>query len=645
MKLKFNFSLILFLSFIYSSLSEGDEKDIRTFVNLMDYIGSDYRNAVSDGQVINEAEFLEMNEFIKRSIVVFSDINKSHKINKSDEINAGLLKLQEMITTKQHRDSIFIFANYIKSEILKLNLISISPRQIPNIQKGKVIFRKNCASCHGNSGDGNGELIKNLNPPASNFLDQSLMYNISPLQIYNTIRLGIAGTAMMPFNLLSDEEVWNAAFYVSSLRYENKVSKDEAEKYQSEYSEIISLHDISTLPDRLLINKIENNEKEKVLASFRSFTKKNEISIKSAVKLLNETEKFYSDKQYDKAAETALNAYLEYIEPFEAQLQSIKSKLKNEIEVVMFRIRSNIEKKMQLSVISSDIDEAKKLIYKADSELESTQYTFWFTFFIAATIILREGLEAFLIIVSVLSVLKSINESNAKKWVHAGWVSALFTGILGVFFIDFITSLGAKNRELMEALGSLIAVVILLYLGFWLHSKTSAQKWKEFIEDKVKKLISAKNLFGLALLSFIVVFREAFESVIFLSAINLDSMPDTRMGLYFGASISLIFVLILSNFGMKYASKLPIRKLFKYSAFVMIVLAVILAGKGVRAFQESGFSSISSIEWLEHLDFSIIGLFPTLETLSIQAAIILVSVFLWFYTKNTQSKLSLDKKI
>ncbi len=176
-------------------------------------------------------------------------------------------------------------------------------------------------------------------------------------------------------------------------------------------------------------------------------------------------------------------------------------------------------------------------------------------------------------------------------------------------------------------------MIFVFYIGLWLDSKNAAKKWKEFIEKKIIKLVDGKNMIGLAIVSFVVVFREAFESAIFLSAVNIDVSPEGKTGMYTGAAISLVFVLILARIGLIYASKLPIRQLFKYSAVIMVVLSVVIAGKGIRAFQESGFSSVTNLPGWEYFDISILGIFPTFETIAAQLTVTILAVILWNYSK------------
>ncbi|VAX15497.1 hypothetical protein MNBD_IGNAVI01-3023, partial [hydrothermal vent metagenome] len=200
-----------------NSEDNGFKKDVRTFISLLDYIGTDYHNAVSDGKVVNSNEYLEMSEFINRAIDLFNKVNYKIDPIEGIDISRELEKLRSLIENKSDKNEVFNIAEKIKSAILKLDLIETVPTNWPDIQNGGILFHVNCSSCHGANGNGKGILTKTLNPKPANFLNDTLMEKISPFKIYNTVKLGISGTSMAPFTQLSDKETWDLAFYVSSL--------------------------------------------------------------------------------------------------------------------------------------------------------------------------------------------------------------------------------------------------------------------------------------------------------------------------------------------------------------------------------------------------------------------------------------------
>lgn len=617
-------------------------KNVRTFISLLDYIGSDYQNAVQKGEIVNQVEYDEMTEFIDKAIIIFNQLSSEVNDNEKEKIANDLFNLKRLIVEKADPNKIYLSSNRVKQEIIKLNIIPVSPLLWPDISEGKKVYQANCQTCHGQTGRGDGILSNILSPKPTNFLNDTLMKRISPFQVYNTIRLGISGTGMPAFDTLKDVSVWNTAFYVMSIRHKEKynLTKDSVQSLYSSIEPEISLNKISTLSDDELLMMMKADEKNESLhlAALRQYSGNgNEsLSIKKAYSLLDETLSYYQIDDYENAGDKALTAYLEGVEPYEQQLAAVDPDLKNNLEAAMNQLRSDIGNRKSLAIITEDINKSKELLGLAESRLSDNKFSFWFSFLLAASIIFREGLEAFLIIITILGVLKAVNAEKTIKWFHAGWIFALFIGILSFYFTDLIISLGAQNRELMEGIGSLFAVVLLLYVGFWLHRKTEVSRWKDFVENRIMKLVNSKNMIGLAVISFIVVFREAFESVIFLSTININVDENSKNGIYLGAIFSLILILILSWIAVKFVVKLPILKLFKYSAATIAVLAVILAGKGVRALQEGGYSSLNNLP--ADINLSFLGIYPSVETLAAQGVVTVLLIAMWMYNERSQTK-------
>jgi len=169
-------------------------------------------------------------------------------------------------------------------------------------------------------------------------------------------------------------------------------------------------------------------------------------------------------------------------------------------------------------------------------------------------------------------------------------------------------------------------VAMLLYIGFWLHGKSEVNKWKAYVTAKVKDISGTNSLMGLFALSFFVVFREVFESVLFLSAINIESGGKQERAIVLGVVIAFVIVIGMAWVLLKFSARLPIPRLFKISSIVMGILAVILAGKGVHSFQETGHSTIHGLAFVPR--FELLGFFPTAETLLAQAIVLGIVIYI-----------------
>jgi high-affinity iron transporter len=342
---------------------------------------------------------------------------------------------------------------------------------------------------------------------------------------------------------------------------------------------------------------------------------------------LNAALKNYTEGNKSLARINALNAYLEGIEPIEARLTANDPAFTIEIEQQMLNVRQAIDQDKGVLLLKKETHKALALILQADQLMVNHKLSYWLTFILAASIMLREGLEAFLVLAVVLALIRTSGVKKALPWLHGGWITAVIFGIVGWFLSDYIIQFGGKNREIMEGLISLFAVLVLLFVGFWLHNHTHAVKWKEFIENKIGRYLQKDRMFGLAAFSFMVVFREAFEVILFLQAVNLEAKPENKSAIGLGVLAAVVCIALMVYLFLKYAKKIPVRQLFLFSSWIIVFIAIILMGKGFHSLQESGWLSVTGFPSLFRIDW--LGFYPTLETILAQV-IIVVAIFTTF---------------
>jgi high-affinity iron transporter len=176
-------------------------------------------------------------------------------------------------------------------------------------------------------------------------------------------------------------------------------------------------------------------------------------------------------------------------------------------------------------------------------------------------------------------------------------------------------------------------VVVLLYMGFWLHRKTEIGRWRAFIGGMVKDAVDEKRLIALAGISFMAVFREAFETVLFLRALQLESGGTQTGAMVGGVLVSFVIVMILAALLLKFSAKIPIRQLFDISSWVMIFLSFILVGKAIHSFQETSWCSMTQFPW--NLRSDLVGIYPTYETLLPQILIVIIGLGFWCFGRRS----------
>lgn len=607
-------------------------QEVRTVLHLLGYVSGDYQGAVRNGQIISKAEYAEMTEFSKTALE-----KAKHIFGKGNDngIIKDMERLQLTIRQKEKPELITTLSEKINQQIIKVTGFKSAPSGWPDLDRGKMVYRLNCASCHGASGGGDGKLAVNLTPPPADLSSDALMKAISPFEAYNTVHLGVQGTAMPAFSKLSEDEAWDVAFYIETLKYNNDQIQDKSlSRIFDTISRDITLTYLSTHSDEQILAKLAGNPvmAEKQLLSLRLHSENRVAnSLDFARQAVNASLALYQKGDFSGAKQKALAAYLEGIEPIEARLRASDPGLTNSLEQQMLNMRSVINNKKPVAEVEKEVNTSLAMIGKADRMLQNGKLTFWLAFFLSGSILLREGLEAFLIIAVMLALIRKTGRRKALVWIHSGWFIAIILGFAGWFLSDWVLRISGKNREMMEGLVSLFAVCVLISAGLWLHNKSHVKHWKKFVEEKIGKLVRTENMVGLGLFSFMVVFREAFESILFLQAVRLETPSGQRSSIGLGVLAALAAIAVLVVIFLKFSGKIPIRQLFRYSSWMIVVLAVILVGDGIHAMQEAGFLSVTPLMWMIRLGW--LGIYPTIETIIPQLILIALITGIWYVGK------------
>lgn len=616
-------------------VSQSNDKGAETVIHLLDYIARDYPEGVQEGKVVDAQEYNEMIEFSEEAYDLTA--NGSFLPKDQSSLLEDLQELKQFINEKQPEARVSDLSRQIRNALLDITGIQTAPQHWPNHEQGKALFANNCASCHGAEGNGDGVLSDGLDPAPTNFHDTELMLQVSPYQAYNTIKLGVTGTSMRAFPELSEDDLWDLAFYIKGLRFQEK--DQDLAVLRSEFDQLypkLSLKDVATHSDEELIAMLSETSAtpDRLLRALRLLAPTEEVAVNSlsvARDNLSSALKNYADGNTTLARTNALMAYLEGIEPVEARLTANDPAFTIQIEQQMLNVRQAIEQDRGLQSVTAEIEKALTLIEQADQLIKDHKLNYWLTFVMAASIMLREGLEAFLILAVVLALIRTSGVKKALPWLHGGWITAVLLGVAGWFLSDYIIQFGGKNREIMEGLISLFAVVVLISVGFWLHSHSHAKRWKHFIEHKIGRLLQKDKMFGLAAFSFMVVFREAFEVILFLQAITIESEPENKSAIALGVLAAVIGIVTMVYLFQKYSRRIPVRQLFRYSSWAIVLLAIILMGKGFHSLQESGWISVTGYPSLFRIGW--LGFYPTRETILAQVGLIVVIVITYLFTK------------
>ncbi|MBX2908060.1 MAG: FTR1 family protein [Chitinophagales bacterium] len=604
--MKHFFLIFLSICGLWSNTFANNEH-VRSMVHTLDYLARDYHRAVENGKIIDQAEYEEMQDFSASLAKQVAELHLAAQDSTAIEINNIKLLIEAKAATVVVAEK----ANALRKKLIATYKVTTAPTVYPNIKNGKLLYQAECASCHGENGFGDGIAGKGLVPEPRNFHEVEAMRLLSPFSVFNTIRVGIEGTGMVANTKLTDDEVWDLAFYTLSMRHKN-VENNKIPQ--------LNLSEIAILPDEELE---EEGWSVAQIAALRNRLPENanNMFLSRAEELLKEALAAYKNADVKTAERLAIAAYLEGVEPVEIHLKKVNEDAAEDVEENVTKVRLLIGKKAPLKEVEDATATALLSIKTATTALEESGVSFWMAFSLTLIILLREGLEAFLIIMVLLVILSKAGLNDRKKYVHLGWIAAIVLGTVLWLLSGKLIQSSMSHVELMEGIIGLTAVFVLVYVGFWLHRKSKADEWRKYVSDLVAKANGGGSIWGLASLSFIVAFREVFESLLFLSALQVQSKGTQSLALGSGIAVAAVIILVLAFLSLKYSAKLPIQNLFKISAFTISLLAFVLAGKSIHSFQEAGLVSIHK---LPIPAFDILGIFNTWETIGAQVLVLVV---------------------
>ena len=617
MKILFNILILTaFLPFVTFAETYQTSGSPELVVHLLDYLAKDYGGAVQNGAVISEPEYAEQVEFAE---IVKKNSDAVKELKNDSTFLASVDRLLGLIRFKGSATDVSKLARELQSHAIRLAKIQVAPSVWPDLGTGAKLFQSNCVSCHGQGGRGDGIAGAALNPKPANFHNSELIWNSAPYKFYNTIRLGVPGTGMMAFSHLSDQDVWALAFYLKSLPYTHTAAKTSP-------INSLTLSEIATLTDAEIAERF-GGKSEQVIAALGSIRTssggpKGEDPLQVADDFLAESLQFARDGKFDEAGRLALRAYLDGIEPIEPKARANLPDSVEQIETLISDYRSSLSRQESFSEVKSKKEAVSLKLRELRTLFLEHKMSPGVAFGAAFSIFLREGFESILIIIVLISVLKAMGYPEAVKWVHFGWGTAIGLGIIVWSASGALLSMSGLSRELLEGSISTLAVVVLLYVGVWLHRYSEIKKWRSFLEAKLRHGLSQGSYLALATVAFMAVFREAFEVVLFLRAIWIDLDGQGQMVASTGVLSSILLLVVLSFVAIRESRKLPLGILFRICSTTMIVLAVILAGKGAHSLQEAGVLSVSTFGPTFKSD--LVGLYPSVQTLSAQTIVIAV---------------------
>ncbi|MDZ7343778.1 MAG: FTR1 family protein, partial [candidate division KSB1 bacterium] len=499
-----------------NSASSTSAADDHRMIFLLQYIGNDYSLAVQSGAVISDFEYREMQDFAATVVRQYQSADKT-----VDSTAAKLQRLEQMIAQKAEPEVVRAASLGLIGAITRERNILPFPLAPPNLAAGKKFFESACASCHGLAGDGRGPAADTLNPKPRDFTDPSIINGLAPYQIYQAMTFGVEGTAMPSFDLaLTTPQRWDIAFYLPTLRRDfHPATPDSATRF--------TLQDLATrsnleLAELLLANDgAENGASPNQMMGMVDYYRQNVPRLTAdeyltiAEKTFRQSVDAYRRGDFAAAHKLAVDGYLQGFEPIEAYLER---SLKTGFENALARYRQNLNERRQaepaFTLVLEKLDEAR-------AALTGSALTRGFYLLQALTILLREGVEAALLIALMFAFAAAADQRWMKPYILGGAVGGLAAGGLTWLAAQYLINITSLGNEALEGITSLAAAAVLLTVCLWLIHNADIQRWKNLIRRQAEEALGGGGKWAIALTAFLAVYREAFETVLVYQALWL----------------------------------------------------------------------------------------------------------------------------
>ena len=261
--------------------------------------------------------------------------------------------------------------------------------------------------------------------------------------------------------------------------------------------------------------------------------------------------------------------------------------------------------------------------------------------FTAFTILAREGLEAIVILAALLAGLRGLENLRIRRGIVTGALLGLGASGLTFWLSQTIVRSLVRYGEKLEAVVSVLAVIILLMVTNWVFHKMYWVGWNAKLRGLSKEAQEVRapgwELFALLGVGFLTVYREGFETTIFMQSLILEgSTPSVLLGVAAGFA----FIATMGALIFLFGAKLPYRKLLVVTGVLVVSIMVTFFGSGVRLFQTVGWLPVHPIA---HLNFpnwvgTWLGLYPSWEGLLIPPLALVYVGGAWLYTKFTAGR-------
>ncbi|OXS23941.1 FTR1 family protein [Pseudomonas rhodesiae] len=593
-------------------------------LHLLDYIGADYPPTVDAGKVVDPSEYREQVEFLGVLQGLVADLPAKPE---RAELVTGVEELRVAVTARQDGATVARQARQLGAKLAVAYEVSQAPAITPDPTRGAPLYAQHCSVCHGNSGAGDGPAGVGLTPPPANLRDAARLDRLSLYAIYNTLGLGVEGTDMPAFaDQLDDRQRWDLATYIAEFTADPAAAKSE---------QPFNLADLA----RRTPNEVLAADGAAAAAAFRAQRAQPPQVKRGPAQLLDYTASTldkslaaYRNGDHEQAYDLSVAAYLEGFELVESSLDNVDANVRKDTEKALMAYRQSLQDGLPIDQVQQRLDVAKAKLAASAGLLGGDGLSWSLSYISGLLILLREGLEAILVLAAILAFLRNTGQQSAVRSVNAGWGLALLAGLATWALAAYVIDVSGAQRELLEGCTALFASVMVLWLGVWMHDRRHAAAWQDYIKSS---LVGGGGRFGFAVLAFFSVYRELFEVILFYETLWLQAGPAGHNAVLAGGATALVLLVGLAWVILRGSAKLPLALFFGINAALLCALSVVFAGHGVKALQEAGVFGTRPVAFF---DFDWLGIHADAYSLSAQVVAILAIVVLYGRSRLTEKR-------
>lgn len=607
----------------------------------------EYRLGVNDaGAIISQAELDEARLFLQDARDLAARVTGDH----ATRVQTLVDSLADASTRRVSPADLDALHARLVDALGPDAALDLPTRRI-DLAQGSALYRQHCASCHGVTGGGDGPASVGMDPPPPAF-SGDLMREVPPALMFRVVSVGVQGTAMAAWaETLSPDERWDVIAYANTLRAGAEAVARGAVAFdarcgscrgprgvlsdfawlseRSDVQLVDMLRDGDPLAGVTALGDMSVSEAHDVIAFLREEGGRQVASARRAIDpvaarravlawLDSSLASFNAGNARD-AGDRAFDAYVAF-EPLENAVRARNPGLVSRVESDFLAYRGAVTGGDTQAAIAA-LERIKPAVDEIAS-IADTSVHGWAAFAQSLVIILREGLEAILIIGAIIALLTRTGNTSRVRGVWLGTALAILASALTVVILQTLLRSLPATPEIIEGITMLVSVVVLFSVSYWILSKVEARRWQEYIRERVGKAMSRGGSLAMAGVAFLVVYREGAETVLFYNALLIGGGSDIIPPVAFGFATGLVLLGIVMWMVKAFGFRLPLRPFFATTGALLYVMAFVFLGNGLRELQEGGVLPITPIE--NGPLVNVLGVYPTAETLAGQGVLVLL---------------------